>query len=110
MRGELVFDDPVPSSGACPRRSSPWLVLAAASLTVLVSAAMCAAAVLVPAPGAVVPLVVLICVGCPLFASWQAPSAVAVLRAGRSQERALRALRRTLAQLPETQHPLGLDG
>jgi hypothetical protein len=83
-------------------------VLAAALFTALLSAGLCAAAILVPAPAAVVPLVVVICIGCPMLAGWDVPLAVASLRADRSGGRALAALRRALAQLPETEHPLGL--
>lgn len=87
------------------------LVLIAALVTALSSAAVCVAAVLAPAPAAALPLVVAICVGCPIFAGWEVPIAVASLRAeraDRSRGKALSALRRTLEQLPETEHPLGL--
>jgi hypothetical protein len=92
-------------------RAQPRLVLAVAAITALVSTAMCAAAVLAPAPPIVVPLVVLICVGCPMFAGWEVPKALASLRAEqteRSHRRALAAMRKGLEQLPETEHPLGL--
>jgi hypothetical protein len=79
-------------------------VLAVAAFTFLVSAAMGAGAVLAPAPPIAVPLVVVVCVGCPLFAGWEVPKALVSLRA----ERALAAMRKGLEQLPETEHPLGL--
>jgi|SRR5947209_3504981 len=89
-------------------RSQPRLVLLAALVSALISAAVCAAAILAPAPAAVVPLIVLLCVGCPIFAGWEAPVALAAVRAERAGRRALAALRRSLDQLPETEHPLGL--
>ncbi|MBV8953222.1 MAG: hypothetical protein JO262_19910 [Solirubrobacterales bacterium] len=91
-----------------PGRVRASLVLVVAFLTALLSAAMCAAAILAPAPAPAVPLVVAVCIGCPLFAGWEVPVAVASLRADRAGGRALARLRRTLEQLPETEHPLGL--
>jgi hypothetical protein len=70
-------------------------------------AGLCAAAIIAPAPTAVVPLVVLISVGCPIFAVWDVPGAVASLRAEREKGNALATLRRSLERLPETEHPLG---
>ena len=78
-----------------------------AAVTVAVSLATCIAAMLVPAPDAEVPLVAVVCVGCPLFASWEVPVAIASLRANRSHK-ALARLRESLDQLPEVEHPLGL--
>jgi hypothetical protein len=72
------------------------------------SAGLCAAAIVAPAPSAVVPLVVVISVGCPVFAAWEVPGAIASVRAEQERGKALAALRRSLAQLPETEHPLGL--
>ena len=77
---------------------------------------MCAtlltAAALVPAPPAVLPLLVIIGIGCPMVAAYELPRALAGLRRPmRSRavdSRALAALRRQLDALPETQHPLGL--
>lgn len=104
MRNDLVFD-----GAGIPRiRSRPSLVLVAALLTAVISAAVCAAAILARAPAGTVPLVVLICVGCPIFAAWNAPLAFASIRADRAARRALTALRRGLDQLPEIEHPLGL--
>lgn len=97
------------------RRSSggaqPRVAVIAAVLTVLASTAVCVAAVLAPAPAAALPLVVAICVGCPMFASWELPTALAALRAERAHRaagRALAKLQRCLEQLPEVEHPLGL--
>jgi len=89
-------------------RCQPRLVLIAALVTVLISAGVCVAAVLAPAPAAAVPLVVVISIGCPLFAAWEVPAALACLRAERTGGKALSSLRRTLERLPETEHPLGL--
>ena len=103
-----LLEDPAPLTG--PRFSSrprPRLVLIVALLTVLSSMAVCAVAILIPAPAPVVPLVVAVCVGAPLFAAWDAPSALAAMRAERVHRRALSRLRRGLDQLPEVEHPLG---
>jgi hypothetical protein len=54
-------------------------------------------------------VVVIIAIGCPVLASWQIPPVVATLRAKRFATRALSQLHRGLAQLPETEHPLGRD-
>ena len=62
---------------------------------------------LVPAPAAAVPLVAVVCVGCPLFATWEVPVAISSLRANRARK-ALARLRESLDQLPEVEHPLGL--
>ena len=108
MRGELLFDEPV---WATPRvRSPPALALVAALLTTLTCAGLCAVAIVGHAPDVVVPLIVAICIGCPMLASWQVPGAVAVLRSRRRGARALAQMRRVLAELPDTEHPLGLDG
>ncbi len=81
-----------------------------AVLTVLASVAVCVAAVLAPAPPIAVPFVVAICVGCPVFACWELPPALACLRADRAHRaagQALSKLRQGLEQLPEVEHPLG---
>lgn len=92
------------SPPAKPRQ--PRLVLLAALLTALISAGVCVAAILAPAPAAAIPLVVAICIGCPMFAGWEVPNALAALRANRAGK-ALAKLRRSLDRLPETEHPLG---
>jgi hypothetical protein len=89
-------------------RTPPQLVLIVAAFTLLASMAVCAGAILAPAPPAAVPLVIMVCVGCPLFAAWQVPIAVAALRARRLSGQALSMFRRSLDELPETEHPLGL--
>lgn len=98
----------MPLAPGLARRSRAGPVLITALVTALLSAGICAGAVLAPAPAPTVPLVVLVCVGCPIFAGWEVPFAVARLRSDRAQGKALASLRRTLEQLPETEHPLGL--
>lgn len=89
-------------------RRQPRLILIAAAITALISTGVCIVAVLAPAPPTALPLVVVACVGCPIFAVWEVPVALAALRARRAAASAVAALRRTLEQLPETEHPLGL--
>jgi hypothetical protein len=110
MDGELLFQDPVSSAPRRRTRSEPVLVLLAALMTIITSAVLVGAAILAPAPAAVVPIVVIVSIGCPVLASWQIPPVVATLRAKRFATRALSQLHRALAQLPETEHPLGHDG
>ncbi len=112
-----MFDDLPPAAAALPSLYRPRtrvqsiavLVVAAASATI--SAGVCVASVLVPAPPGALPLVVAVCIGGPMFAAWDLPSAVASLRADRARRAARAALlklRRSLEELPETEHPLGL--
>jgi threonine/homoserine/homoserine lactone efflux protein len=93
-----------------PRRSVAAGVLTA--LTVVVCAGLLGAAALVPAPPAVLPLVAVICIGCPMFAAWQLARSLGDARARPAmrpgaQIKAIEDLRRALDQLPETHHPLG---
>ena len=81
------------------------------ALAVAASAALFTAAALAPAPPAVLPLVVIVCIGGPMLATWELRTAVAARRRGGSaplDTRALVQLRRHLDELPEIQHPLGL--
>jgi hypothetical protein len=80
-----------------------------AAVAALCSAGLCAAAVLMHPPVAVIPLLVIVCVGSPVYGTWQLPYAIAALRAGRgeSHRRAIASLRRSLDRLPEVEHPLG---
>jgi hypothetical protein len=112
--GETMHIDSGPSHAATPlprrQQTRPGFVLATALLTVVISVAVCSVAVLTPAPAAVLPLVVVICVVCPILATWEAPVALARFRAERAHRagaRAVSRLRRTLDQLPEVEHPLG---
>jgi hypothetical protein len=83
------------------------LVVFTAVLSAIVAAGCCIGAILAHAPVAATPLVAAICVGCPMFAVLEVPGALAELRRGRG-DKALARLRRRLAELPETEHPLGL--
>ena len=86
------------ATGAC------FLAVVAA----LCSAGLCAAAVFMHPPVAVIPLLVIVCVGSPVYGTWQLPHSIAALRAGRASHRhAISMFRRSLEQLPETEHPLG---
>lgn len=110
MGDERLLDDP-PQLAPPPRfttRRQPHLVLVVAIVTALISMAVCAAAILAPAPAAAVPLVVAVCVGAPMFAGWEVPVALASVRGERGRRKALVALRRALNELPEVEHPLGL--
>lgn len=102
-----LLDGPPLATRRFTTRLQPRLILILAAVTVLLSMAVCAAAILAPAPAAAAPAVVAVCVGAPLFAAWEAPNALAWVRAERSQARAMAGLRRTLDQLPEVEHPLG---
>jgi hypothetical protein len=90
-----------------PTRRRALLSCAFVVLTFLACAALLAAALLVPAPPDVAPLIVVACIGCPAIATLELPGAIAVLRAGRGHH-LLAEMRRYLEQLPETQHPLDL--
>jgi hypothetical protein len=82
---------PLGASGACFAA-----VVVAAAVGLLLAAAFA------PAPPAALPLVVLAGVGMPMAVAYQLPPAVSSLRGHR---RLVTALRRDLAQLPETAHP-----
>jgi ABC-type nitrate/sulfonate/bicarbonate transport system permease component len=73
-----------------------------ASAATLVCAALLTAAVLVPAPTAVLPFVIASCLGCPMAATYELSRAVAAVRDPHVE------LRRDLDRLPETPHPLDL--
>jgi hypothetical protein len=97
-----------------PARRRAVLVCLFTALTALVCGGLLTAAILAPAPAAVLPLVAVACVGFPMLAAWQLASVHAALggltgalrRDGPLDERALEDLRRSLARLPETAHPL----
>jgi hypothetical protein len=107
------------TSRMLPTRRRAIRLCVFAALTAFMCAALLTAAALAPAPPAVLPVLVVICIGCPMVAACELPAAIAGLRAGRSRAahrarrasrvdvRALAALRRELDQLPETPHPLG---
>jgi hypothetical protein len=68
-------------------------------------AGLITAAVLVPAPAAVLPLLLVVCVAGPMVAASELLRLVPVLRGARDLERRHR---RALDALPEIEHPLGL--
>jgi hypothetical protein len=107
MRTTERLDNRPLDTGRFTTRAQPRLVLAGALATALFSMALCAGAILAHAPAAVVPLVVAVCVGAPLFAAWEAPAALAWVRSERTHRKALARLRRSLDRLPEIEHPLG---
>jgi hypothetical protein len=98
-----------------PRQAK--MACAFAAVTALVCGSLFTAAALGHAPAAVLPLLVAVCIGCPVISSWNLPVAVAVLRATAADRRerrqemldatSLEELRRILDLLPETDHPLG---
>jgi hypothetical protein len=93
-----------------PARRQAILMCVFSALAVVVSAGLFSAAALVPAPPAVLPLVVAVCVGAPMLAAWELRHSVGALRRGTAplDSTAIITLRRHLDSLPETQHPLGL--
>jgi hypothetical protein len=107
----------MPSCAARPRRRA-LAVSAFAVFTALACGGLITAAILVPAPVAALPLIAIACVGLPMLAAWQLASVhvalgglrAALRRAPRHRpldESAVHELRRSLARLPETEHPLG---
>jgi len=108
MPAALPTADTAVAAGVLSRREA-ILICASALLATLMGAGLCSAAILVPAPAAVVPLIALSCALMPLFAGWRLPVAIAALRdrPRRLAERRLAAFRRELEELPETDHPLG---
>jgi hypothetical protein len=95
-----------------PTRRHAIAVCAFVALTALMCAGLLSAAALVPAPPSILPLLVVICIGCPMVAACELPGALAALRRPRRVHAldpgALDTLRRQLESLPETEHPLGL--
>jgi hypothetical protein len=106
MRDERFLEDYALAAGRPATPPQPGLTLIVALATALIAGAMCTGAILAPAPAVAIPLIVVICIGCPLFAAWEVPNALAALRANRAGN-ALARLRRRLDELPETEHPLG---
>jgi hypothetical protein len=91
-----------------PTRRQAYANLVLTVLTIGASVALLTAVALVHPPLAVLPLVALVCIGCPVVMAWHVPISLAVLRATAVDERAVSALRRGLDRLPEVEHPLGL--
>ena len=100
----MRYDCGVPSV-PLPSRREAIATCAFAALTALGCAGLLAAAALVPAPPAVLPLVIPVGVVLPMLATWQASGSLVALR---SERRAVGELRRELDRLPETGHPLDL--
>jgi hypothetical protein len=84
-------------------RRQAILRIAFALLVALACAGLVSAAALVPAPPAVLPLIAIVSVGGPMAVTIELQAG---LRALQRRRQALAALRRNLAQLPETAHPL----
>jgi hypothetical protein len=87
------------------------------AVTAILCAGLFGAAALVPAPVGVLPMVALVCIGGPMLAAWDLSRRLARAAAAeaawgdddpRRDARAIAELRRALARLPETRHPLGL--
>jgi hypothetical protein len=93
-----------------PTRRQAYATCFIAALTLIGCAALIVAAALDHAPPLVLPLVAAVCIGCPLGVAWSLPLAIAVLRHSRPElgRSSLKAMRRALDRLPETEHPLGL--
>jgi fatty acid desaturase len=93
-----------------PTRRQAYATCVLAALALAGCAALIVAAALAHAPPLVLPLVAVVSIGCPFGVAWSLPTALAVLRHPRDEldRSSLKALRRTLDQLPETDHPLGL--
>lgn len=84
------------------------LVVIGALLTIVVAAALGVAAIVMGVPNIAVPAILLVSVGGPLFTAWELPAALrALVTRRRARAREIAAWRATLAELPETKHPLG---
>ena len=78
------------------------LACATAGIMLGVCALLIVVAVLAPAPVAAMPMLLLFCLAGPMLAAHELSTAIPFLRG----QRALARLRRSLASLPETPHPL----
>jgi hypothetical protein len=99
------------ASRPLPTRKQAIRLCVVAAATAVTCAGLLVAAALADAPVALLPLIVVLCVGCPMLAAWELPPAVAAFRHHRERidanACALAELRAGLAKLPETSHPLG---
>jgi hypothetical protein len=86
----------------CSRRQAIARI-AFAALVVLACAGLVSAAALVPAPPLVLPLIAIVSIGGPMTVTPELQAGIAALR---RQHDAMATLRRSLAELPETAHPL----
>ena len=87
----------------CCSRRQAIARIAFALLVVLACAGLVSAAALVPAPPLVLPLIAIVSIGGPMTVTPELQAGIAALR---GQRDAIAALRRNLAELPETTHPL----
>lgn len=90
-----------------PTRRQALVTCVTAAVTCFACVALCAVAILVPAPKGIAPLVACCSVCLPLLTSWQLPRALTALRAHGLNASALAELRRGLDELPEVEHPFG---
>src|SRR5919204_4876860 len=112
-RTRQMTSQPLPTrqmtSQPLPTRRQAIVMCAFVALTALTCAGLLCASALVPAPTVVLPFIVAVCIGFPMFTASQLHPAVAVLRAhglGRSRNgRVLAEMRRYLDALPEVPHP-----
>ena len=86
----------------CSRRDAIARIVFAV-LVVLACGGLLSAAALVPAPPLVLPLIAIVAIGGPMTVTPELQAGIAALR---RQRDALATLRRNLAELPETAHPL----
>jgi hypothetical protein len=99
-----------------PTRRHALLACAGLFVTVALCAGLLSLAVLMPAPPAALPLLLVACLGGPALAAHELPYVLEVLRARRRaalpdprpEAEVLEELRRALDALPETHHPLDL--
>jgi len=84
-----------------PSRQRVLVSEVAAILVSITCGALLAAAVLVPAPADVLPVVILTCIGCPMATAFDLAQARAAAHEPHEQ------LRRELDRIPETPHPHG---
>jgi hypothetical protein len=96
---------PLPGS---PRRRQAVLICLTAVLTCTAAAGLGAAAMVLHPPVAVVPLLLILCVGAPVLGTWELRGAISDLRRHHrfGHARALARFRRSLDRLPEVEHPL----
>jgi uncharacterized transporter YbjL len=87
----------------CCSRREAIARIAFAVLVVLACAGLVSAAALVPAPPLVLPLIAIVSIAGPMTVTPELQAGIAALR---RQRDAIAALRRNLAELPETAHPL----
>ena len=107
MRHKGLLYKPELAAGRGVGTARARAVMITAVLSVIVAVAGCICAIIDHAPLAAAPLVALMCIAGPMFAVREVPGALAELRMN-NPDKALARFRRRLAELPETEHPLGL--